>query len=72
MKGVKLEDKFRFILIKEKEKKGGQSESQTDGVHLYYLKDWFYFWYFWFLTSVEFLLIVGLLLLDFLEGAYLV
>ena len=40
VKGVKLEDKFRFILIKEKDKAGGQSESQTDGVHLYYLKDY--------------------------------
>jgi len=39
VKGVKLEDKFRFILIKEKDK-GGQSVSQTDGVHLYYLKDY--------------------------------
>ena len=39
IKGVKLEDNFRFILIEEPQKKKGQSESQTDGVHIYYLKD---------------------------------
>jgi hypothetical protein len=27
-------------LINEKKKKKGQAESQTDGVHLYYLKDY--------------------------------
>lgn len=40
VKGVKLEDEFRFILIKEPEKKGGQAVSQTDGIHLYYIKDY--------------------------------
>ena len=40
IKGVKLEDDYRFILIKEIEKQKGQAESQTDGVHLYYLKDY--------------------------------
>ena len=39
IKGVKLEDKFRFILIKEPEKEKDQSKSQTDGVHIYYIKD---------------------------------
>ncbi len=36
IKGIKLEDKYRFMLIEEK----GQAESQTDGVHLYYIKDY--------------------------------
>ena len=40
VKGVRLEDEYRFILINEKEKDGGQAVSQTDGVHLYYLKDY--------------------------------
>ena len=39
IKGVKLEDKFRFILIKEPKREKGQSVSQTDGVHIYYIKD---------------------------------
>ena len=39
IKGVQLEDNFRFILIKEPEKEKKQAESQTDGVHIYYLKD---------------------------------
>ena len=39
IKGVKLEDNFRFILIKEPKKEKGQAESQTDGVHIYYVKD---------------------------------
>lgn len=39
MKGVRLEDSFRFILIQEPKKEKGQAESQTDGVHIYYLKD---------------------------------
>lgn len=39
LKGVKVNDKFRFILIKEKDKKTGQAESQTEGLHLYYIKD---------------------------------
>ena len=40
IKGVKLEDNYRFILITEQKKPKGQAESQTDGVHLYYLKDY--------------------------------
>ena len=39
IKGVKMEDNYRYILIKEKEKAQGQAESQTDGIHLYYIKD---------------------------------
>jgi len=37
---VKLKDKYRFLLIEEKQKPTGQAESQTDGIHLYYLKDY--------------------------------
>ena len=33
-------DNYRFILITEPKKDGGQAVSQTDGVHLYYLKDY--------------------------------
>jgi energy-coupling factor transporter ATP-binding protein EcfA2 len=40
IKGIKLKDNCRYILIKEKEKEKGQAESQTDGVHLYYIKDY--------------------------------
>ena len=40
IKGVELEDNFRFILIKEPEKEKKQAVSQTDGVHLYYLRDY--------------------------------
>lgn len=40
VKGIKLEDEQRFILITEPVKKNKQAESQTDGVHLYYLKDY--------------------------------
>lgn len=40
IKGVQFEDNYRFILITEPKKKTGQAESQTDGVHLYYLKDY--------------------------------
>ena len=40
IKGVELRDDYRFILITEPQKKKGQAESQTDGVHLYYLKDY--------------------------------
>jgi septin family protein len=40
IKGIKLEDKYRFMLIEEKEKEKGQATSQTDGVHLYYLRDY--------------------------------
>lgn len=40
VKGIQLEDDRRFILITEPVKKTGQAESQTDGVHLYYLKDY--------------------------------
>ena len=39
IKGVKREDKYRFILIKEPKKEKGQAESQTDGLHFYYIKD---------------------------------
>ena len=34
-----MEDDFRFILIQEPPKEKGQAESQTDGVHIYYIKD---------------------------------
>lgn len=40
IKGIELEDNYRFILITEPPKAKGQAESQTDGVHLYYLKDY--------------------------------
>ena len=40
IKGVELEDNYRFIMIAEPQKKTGQAESQTDGVHIYYLKDY--------------------------------
>ena len=40
LKGIKLEDKYRFILVKEPKKEKGQAESQTDGLHLYYIKDY--------------------------------
>ena len=40
IKGIQLEDEYRFILIEEIQKKKGQAESQTDGVHIYYLKDY--------------------------------
>ena len=39
IKGIKIEDKYRYILIKEPIKDKGQAESQTDGLHLYYIKD---------------------------------
>lgn len=39
VKGVELNDNYRFILIKEVKKEKGQAESQTDGVHLYYVRD---------------------------------
>ena len=39
IKGIKLEDKYRLVLIREKTKEKGQTESQTDGLHLYYIKD---------------------------------
>ena len=39
IKGIKLEDKYRYILIKEPKKEKGQAESQIDGLHIYYLKD---------------------------------
>ena len=38
IKGIELEDNYRFILVTEPKKAKGQAESQTDGVHLYYLK----------------------------------
>jgi hypothetical protein len=40
IKGIKIEDKYRFILIEEKEKEKGEAISQTDGIHLYYLIDY--------------------------------
>ena len=40
IKGIKLEDNYRYILIKELKKKKGQAESQTDGLHFYYIKDY--------------------------------
>lgn len=39
VKGIKLEDNFRFALITEPESKR-QDKSQTKGVHLYYIKDY--------------------------------
>ena len=41
IKGVKLDSKFRFILIEDTKKVGGQARSQTKGIHLYYLRDQF-------------------------------
>ena len=40
IKGITLEDDYRFILIKEPKKKKEEAESQTDGVHLYYVRDY--------------------------------
>ncbi len=40
LKGIRLEDKYRLILIKEAKKEGGQAVSQTDGIHMYYIKDY--------------------------------
>ena len=40
VKGIKLGDLKRYKLIEEKPKAQGQAESQTDGIHLYYLKDY--------------------------------
>ena len=40
IKGIKLEDNYRYILVEEQKKEKGQAESQTDGVHLYYIKDY--------------------------------
>ena len=40
IKGIQLEDNYRFILITEPKKSKGQTQTQTDGVHLYYLKDY--------------------------------
>ena len=42
IKSIKLEDKYRLILIDEKDKNKRQSESQTDGINLYYIKDYFH------------------------------
>ena len=39
VKGIELNDNYRFILIKEVKKEKGQAESQTDGIHLYYVRD---------------------------------
>ena len=40
IKGITVKDNYRFVLITEPIKEKGQAESQTDGVHLYYLKDY--------------------------------
>ena len=40
VKGIKLGDPKRYNLISEQPKATGQAESQTDGIHLYYLKDY--------------------------------
>ena len=40
VKGIEIEDNYRFILITEPKKEKGQAESQTDGIHIYYLKDY--------------------------------
>ena len=40
IKGINIKDNYRFILINEPVKKTGQAETQTDGVHLYYVKDY--------------------------------
>ena len=37
IKGITLEDNYRFILIHEPK---GKKESENDGVHLYYVKDY--------------------------------
>ena len=39
IKEIELEDEKRLILVKDLKKKGGQSMSQTDGLHLYSIKD---------------------------------
>ena len=39
IKGIKIEDNYRFILIEENNSKN-QAFSQTEGIHLYYLKDY--------------------------------
>lgn len=40
IKGIEINDPYRFILVDEPEKEKGQAESQTDGLHLYYIKDY--------------------------------
>ena len=40
VKGIKLKDNKRYTMISEVEKEKGQAESQTEGLHLYYLKDY--------------------------------
>ena len=40
IKGVQLEDNYRFILINEPEKNDNQNISQTKGINLYYVKDY--------------------------------
>ena len=39
IKGVQLQDQFRFVLISEEDKDSDQSKSITKGVHLYYVRD---------------------------------
>ena len=40
IKGIELNDNYRFILIKQKINEKGEKELQTDGIHLYYLRDY--------------------------------
>ena len=40
VKGVEFKDNYRFILITEPKKEKGQAESQTEGFHLYYKRDY--------------------------------
>ena len=39
IKGINLKDNYRFVLVTESQKKQEKPGSQTEGVHLYYLKD---------------------------------
>ena len=39
IKGINLNDNYRFVLVTESQKKQEKPGSQTEGVHLYYLKD---------------------------------
>ena len=40
VKGAKLGAHIRYDLIQEKPRETGQAESQRDGIHIYYLKDY--------------------------------
>ena len=37
IKGIEIDDPFKFVLMTETEKKQGQAESQNDGVYIYIL-----------------------------------